>query len=404
MARFRYQAKSMNGEAMQGEIEAKSEAEARVILRAQKLIPFQVMPMMGGGTAARVEVLLKGSVKSKDLQIFTRQFATLINSGIPVLQSLEILANGVREGYFSKALKGTSSAVGQGKRLGEAMAGYPGAFDNLYVNMVKAGEEGGVLDVVLSRLAVYIEKANKIKSKVVGALWYPAAILVVAALVISAILIFVIPKFAELFGNAGQQLPWLTQVVVALSHFFVARWYLIFGGAGALIYAGTAFYKTPNGKIVFDEIAIDVPLVGSLIQKSAIARFSRTLSTLLSSGVGILEAIDISSRTVGNSVIEKTLLRAKASISEGKSITVPLAKEKYLPDMVVQMIGVGEQTGNLDVMLGKIADFYEDEVDVAVASLTSVIEPLLMVFLGGIIAFLVVAMYLPIFTMANAFG
>lgn len=401
MPKYLYQAKYMTGQPVQGEIEAGNEAEARVILRSKKLIPLRVVPK-AAAAPKQAKGLFQPKVKAKDLQIFTRQFATLINSGIPVVQSIEILAQSSRVGFFSTSLKAVAKSVAEGKRLGDALSEFPTIFDKLYVNMVKAGEEGGVLDTVLGRLAVYIEKSVGIKRKVVGALYYPIIIMIVAVAVVVGILVFVIPKFKDLFGKAGKELPALTQWVINLSEGFQHHWLIIFGTTFGLGFVGFQYYSTEAGKQAFDQIVIDLPLFGPLVQKSAIARFSRTLSTLLSSGVGILEALEISGRTVGNYVVERAILKSKNSISEGKSITVPLAKEKYMPDMVVQMIGVGEQTGNLDSMLGKIADFYEDEVDVAVSALTSMIEPMLMVFLGGIVGVLVISMYLPVFSLAGA--
>jgi type IV pilus assembly protein PilC len=256
----------------------------------------------------------------------------------------------------------------------------------------------------LNRLAVYIEKSVKIQGKIKGAMAYPAAIIAIAFLVVTGLLVFVIPKFKDLFTSSGQELPALTKLVVAMSEFVQAQWYVLIGGIFAIFYSFNTYRKTEAGKQALDAILIDVPFMGDLMKKGAVARFTRTLSTLLGSGVGIMEALDIASKVVGNYVIERAILRAKDAITEGKSLTVPLGKEKYIPHMVTQMIGVGEQTGALDVMLGKVADFYEDEVDVAVGALTSVLEPMMMVVLGGIVAFFVIAMYLPIFNMASGAG
>ena len=407
MARFKYEAKAVNGQSMNGEIDAANEAEARVKLRAQKLFPLRLVSLAAGQTSNQKKGGKKvpsGGVKAKDLQIFTRQFSTLLSSGIPVLQSLAVLGKTSRAPALNAALNGIVEQVGEGRRLADCMGQYGKVFDKLYVNMVRAGEESGNLDGILARLASYIEKSVKIKGKIKGAMFYPAAIVFVAAVVVSALLIFVIPKFQELFASNGQELPKLTAYVVAASSVLKNYWYLIFGGIGGGIFALVKYYGTENGKNTIDRILIDIPLMGDLIQKGAVARFSRTLATLLESGVAIIEALDISSKTVGNIVIETAILRSKEAISEGKSLVVPLEKEKYIPPMVVQMIGVGEQTGNLEQMLTKIADFYEDEVDVAVGALTSMMEPMLMVVLGGIIAVIVIAMYLPIFNMANAIG
>lgn len=387
---------------IRGEIAAATDVEARVKLRAQQLIPLKIS--LKGESKSIAAGFSSTKVKPKDLQIFTRQLSTLINSGIPIVQSLQILGGATTSLVLKEALKKVGSDLESGKRLGDCLEPHSNVFDNLYVNLVKAGEEGGVLDTILNRLAVYIEKSVKIRNKVQGALFYPAAILFVAGLVIFAIMTFVIPKFQELFKSGGQELPALTQFVVGMSEFFVNYWYLVIGGAiGSGIFL-KQWLGTKAGKDTFDTYLIAVPVFGPLIQKSAIARFTRTLSTMLSSGVSIIEALDISAKVCGNIVIENSLMNAKKSISEGKTIVTPLSANKYIPDMVVQMIGVGEQTGALDIMCGKIADFYEEEVDYAVTALTSVLEPLMMVFLGGIIAFLVIAMYLPIFNMASGFG
>ncbi len=400
MASFVFEAKSMTGKSLKGEIEASNEAEARVKLRAQKLIPVKVTSKEERAALSKSYGVKK--VKAKDLQILTRQFSTLLGAGIPVVQSLEVLAKGSKNVSLANTLQEVVNLIGSGKRLGDALAQYPLVFDTFYVNMVKAGEEGGVLDIVLERLAEYIEKNVKLTGKIKGAMIYPAAIIVVAFLVIAAIMIFVIPNFEELFASMNQELPALTQYVVDASRFFVSYWYIIFGGAGFAVFLLRNYYRTPDGKNTVDAILIDVPLIGDVIQKGAIAKFSRTLSTLVAAGVGIMESMDIAARVAGNIVLEQAFFRAKDAISQGKSMTVPLSKEKYVPSMVTQMVGVGEQTGALDTMLSKIADFYEDEVDASVGALTAAMEPLLMVVLGGIIAVLVIAMYLPIFNMAGA--
>jgi type IV pilus assembly protein PilC len=325
----------------------------------------------------------------------------LLGSGIPILQSIDTLGQGQRTSNLGNALRAISADVSRGKRLGDALAEHPRIFNRFYVNMIRAGEESGNLDQILQRLAMYIEKSVKIQGQVKGALAYPVVILCISGVIVAGLLGFVIPKFQTLFSSFGGELPGLTQMVISLSNGFIHYWYAILGGIGAAVYGLMSYVKTDIGKKNMDTILIDVPLVGNLIQKSAVARFTRTLSTLLSSGVSIIEALEISSKTVGNFVIERAILRAKDAISEGKSLTVPLAKEKYMPQMVTQMIAVGEQTGTLDQMLGRIADFYEDEVDIAVAAMTTVIEPLLMVGLGAVIAILVIAMYLPIFSLAG---
>ncbi len=400
---FVYQAKSVDGRNVKGSIEAANDTEARIKLRAQRLIPTKMTAVEKKNYFAGLENF-RSRVPPKDLQIFTRQFATLVNSGIPIVQSIEILAGASSNPVLASALNKIKEDIEGGKKLGEAIAAHPRIFDRLYVNLLKAGEESGSLDLILERLAAYIEKAIKIKNKVAGAMYYPAGILLVAGIVIYVILAFVIPKFEELFKSSGQDIPWLTQQVVNLSHIMVDYWYLIFGGIFGTAYAFMVYYRSEDGRATCDNIFIRTPLVGSLIQKSAIARFTRTFSTMISCGVPILEGLDISAKVVGNAVLENTFLRAKEVISQGKSIVIPLAKDPFVPDMMVQMIGVGEQTGALDTMLGKIADFYEEEVEYAVSAMTSMIEPIMMVFLGGIIAVLVIAMYLPIFNLASGFG
>lgn len=402
MAKFSFEAKGMNGKGFRGEIDAANEAEARIKLRAQKMVPIRIVSREKKASAGQ-RIGAKG-VSSKELQIFTRQLATLLGSGVPIVQAMDVLSRSSRSPGMSFALKTTVTEINKGKRFGDALADHPRVFDRFYCNMVRAGEESGNLDMILNRLAGYIEKSVKIQGKIKGALVYPIGILIVAFGVIAALLIFVIPKFEQLFAQSGNELPTLTKIVIAMSNAFMSKWYLIIGGIVGGVFMLINYYKTEVGRQTCDGIMIDIPLLGDLVQKGAIARFTRTLSTLLGSGVGIMEALDISGKVVGNHVIERAIHRSKDAIAEGKSLTVPLAKEKYIPHMVTQMIGVGETTGNLDAMLSKIADFYEDEVDVAVGALTSIMEPLLMVVLGTIVAFLVVAMYLPIFNLASAVG
>jgi type IV pilus assembly protein PilC len=407
MAKFNFQAKNAAGKIQMGQLEANDEAEARHRLKTQNMVPLRVLPAAtrraasvdSGGSF--LENFGKARVSSKDLQIFTRQFSTLINAGIPVVDALKLLGEGKRNPALKDAANKVRSSIESGKRLGDAMGSLPKIFDRFFVNMVRAGEEAGILDGILLRLSTYMEKSEKLKKQVTGALFYPAAIMVVAVLVITGILVFVIPKFQDLYKGAGKELPAITQMVVGLSQLLINRWYLVLA-AFILVPWGLVMYaKTAEGKITFDRILIRLPLFGELIQKSSVARLSRTLSTLLSSGVGVMEALDIAAKTAGNSVIEEALLRSKESVMSGRPLAAPLSREPMIPDMVSQMITIGEQSGTLDVMLGKIADFYEDDVENAVKALTSMIEPLLMVFLGGAIAILVLAMYLPIFDMAN---
>lgn len=409
MAKFSYKAKAVNGEYTQGAIEATSATEARVKLRSQNLEPLTLVAQVRTGTSvlpkeAAFSGFFQQKVNGKDLQIFTRQFATLINAGIPVVDSLKILSQGLRPGPLKDASWRVKLSIEGGRRLADSMAASPRVFDKLYCNMIQAGEEAGILDSILERLAIYMEKSEKIKSQVKGALVYPAVILVVALAVITGILVFIIPKFQEFFTAAGKAPPALTMFVVKISQNLVHHWYLYIAAAIGIPIFFSQWIKTPDGKITFDKMMIGAPVFGDVIQKSSVARLARTLSTLLSSGVGLIDAIDIAARTSGNTVIETAMSQCKVSVIQGKTFSNPLAKQKVIPDMVVQMISIGESSGTLDVMLGKIADFYEDEVETAVKTMTSLIEPLMMVVLGGVIAFLVIAMYLPVFQMGDVVG
>ncbi len=406
MGKFAFQVKNNRGQLSQGEMEAGSESEVRLKLKSQNLEVVRLVARVQSTPTKKVSGggFHFGGVKGKDLQIFTRQFATLINAGIPVVDSLKILSEGLRPGLLKEAASEVKHSLEQGRRLGDAMAQKPRCFDRLYVNMIRAGEEAGILDTILNRLAVYIEKSEKIKSQVKGAMVYPAVIMLVAVVVITGILVFIIPKFTTFYASSGSEPPALTMMVVRLSDFLVQQWYYPLAGLFVLPYLFFQWVKTPGGKETFDGIVFRMPIFGEVAQKSSIARLSRTLSTLLSSGVGILEAIEIAARTAGSSVIEKALSRCQEQVRLGKTFASQLMKDKIFPDMVNQMIAIGEQSGTMDVMLGKIADFYEDEVETAVKALTSVLEPLMMVILGSIIAVLVLAMYLPVFNMGDVVG
>ncbi len=407
MARYVYQAKNLTGQVMQGEVEAKSESEVRVKLQQMNMQTLRVIPKSQVGirkSASASPSLFSKKVNSKDMQIFTRQFATLINAGIPVVDALKILGEGLRPGLLKDSALKVKQSIETGRRLADSMAMIPTVFDRLYCNMIQAGEEAGILDGILNRLAIYMEKSQKIKSQVKGAMIYPAVIIAVAILVISGILVFIIPKFQEFFAANGKAPPMLTQMVVKLSQAMIHNWYIYVGALIAGPFLFMNYIKTEEGRTRFETFCFRAPILGELVSKQSFARLTHTLSTLLSSGVGLIEAIDIASKTSGNIVIEKALTRCKDSVMQGKPLALPLSKDKVFPTMVVQMISIGEQSGTLDVMLGKIADFYEDEVENAVKALTSLIEPLLMVVLGGIIAVLVVAMYLPVFNMADVVG
>ncbi len=403
MPTFGYQAKAFNGKVVQGSIEANNEAEARIKLRAKKLIPIKVATgaLSAAGTGPKMASRFGGKVKPKDLQVFTRQLSVLIQSGVPLVQALEVLSQSPRGKGLDTALNKIVSDISEGKKLGDAFKAHPNVFSKFYINMLIAGEEGGVLDQVLNRLAEYIEKSVKLNGKIKGAMSYPVIVLFIALAVVFGLLIFVIPKFVEIFDSSGMEIPQMTRICMNMSDFVIDRWYMIFVVIGAVVASFKAWQSTKAGQIQLDNILIRLPVFGDFIIKSAMARFSRTLSTLLAAGVSIMDALQIAANTCGNSVIEKALMKSRQSIAKGKLLSVPLAQEVFIPHMVTQMIAVGEQTGALDEMLNKVADFYEDEVDVAVNSITSLMEPMMIVVLGGIVAFFVIAMYLPIFNMAG---
>lgn len=396
MAKFNYLAKDSSGKFVKGILDVQSISEARTILKAQNLSPISVKSQNN-----LVSSLSRASCTPKELQVFSRQFAVLIEAGVPILESLSSIAEGQANKSFKMALNDIIRQISTGRKLSEALTLYPGIFDKLYINLVRAGEEAGVLDEVLDRLAFYIEKSNALKSKITGALWYPVATMVIALGAITIVLVFVIPKFQTLFSEQGQSLPMLTQKVVNLSESIQANWYIYLGITIAIPVAILMFYKTENGRQIIDRILIRIPVFGGLIIKSCIARMSRTLATLLKAGVLLVEAIDITAAVAGNAVLENDLATAKKSIIQGRSFVEPLQKSVMIPLMVSQMISIGEKTGNIDTMLLKIADFYEDEVETAADALTSLIEPLLIVFLGGAVGVLVIAMFLPIFNLAS---
>lgn len=408
MARFSYEARTLTGKASNGIIEARDEAEARVKLRSKQLVPlkFKVLqdPQIKRGQAPTKIGLFEGKVKSKNLQIFTRQFATLIDSGIPILESLKILANGAGDKIIKEATIQVIASIESGRKLSDSLKQHPRVFDSLYCNMVKAGEEAGILDAILLRLSAYAEKNEKIKSQVKSALTMPVFILFVAFAVITGIVVFIIPKFEEIYKGSGKELPGLTQTVVSISHLVINNWYFIVGALVAMVFGLITYIRTPDGKRNIDKILINSPIIGGVIQKVAVARLSRTMSTLLSSGVNMLEAIDIAASTAGNTVIEEALKSCKDAVTVGKPFNVPLSRQKEIPQMVSQMVAIGEQSGALDTMLAKVADFYEDEVENAVKAMTQLIEPIMMVGLGGIIAFIMIAMYLPIFQLGDTIG
>jgi len=404
---YTYTGKTKQGEAKKGEITANTLEEAKGQLAGQGILGVAVQEKKDW---KNLEISFGGnSVTDKEVVIFTRQFATMINSGLPLIQCLDILASSItaENKFFGKSISEIKVSVEGGSTFADSLKKHTKIFDDLYTNMVAAGEAGGLLDTILGRLATHMEKAMKLKGQIKRATIYPMAIVIVAVVVISALMIFVIPTFAKMFadlsgGKAG--LPWPTELVIGVSNFMQTYWYVIFGGAYGLLRLFKYYYSTPKGNVQIDALALKAPLMGDLIRKASVARFARTLGTLISSGVPILEGLNIVARTSGNKIVEQAILSARASISEGKTVADPLAKSGVFPSMVTQMIAVGEATGALDAMLGKIADFYDDEVDAAVEALTAAMEPAIMMILGPIIGFVVVAMYLPIFKMASAMG
>lgn len=398
-----WEGRTRRGTIERGELSAASETAVRMALRRQQIQAIKV--------EAKPKDILKGfklgrrkKVKEKDIVVFTRQFSTMINAGLPLVQCLEILASQQDNATFKEILVKVKGDVEAGSTFADALRKHPIVFNDLFCNLVAAGETGGILDTILNRLAAYIEKSMNLKKKVKGAMVYPAAVMAIALVVVSCLLIFVIPVFQKMFADMGGTLPAFTQLVINLSD-FLRRYFLLVGALLiALVLAFRRYYKTEKGRGAVDDYLLRLPIFGSLIRKVAIAKFTRTLGTMLSSGVPILEALEIVARTAGNKTVEKAILQTKLSIGEGKTIAEPLGASRVFPPMVVQMISVGESTGALDSMLSKIADFYDDEVDAAVAALTSLLEPLLMVFLGSAIGALVIAMYLPIFQMASILG
>jgi type IV pilus assembly protein PilC len=406
MATFVYKGKTSGGGLKKGEIQAGNLAQATAALRRQSIIPVSVTEKKGIiATLNSINVPgMSRKITTKDLAIFSRQFATMIDAGLPLVQCLEILSSQHDNPEFKKVLQEVKTSVEGGSTFADALGKHPKVFDSLFVNLVNAGEVGGILDTILNRLAIFLEKNEQLKNKIKGALTYPVVVIIIASLVVTGLLLFVVPIFEEMFADFGQALPAPTQVVVGLSKFLQSYWYIIIGaivGAGVFIKLS---YRTEKGRFTFDKLLLRAPVFGDLLRKTATARFTRTLGTMISSGVPILEALDIVSRTAGNSVVESAIMNSRKSLSQGKTLAEPLMDSKVFPGMVTQMIAVGETTGALDAMLGKIADFYEQEVDAAVAAMTSLIEPLLMAFLGVVVGGLVIALYLPIFQIAGVAG
>jgi len=396
---FIYKSATKQGREISGEIEAKNKDEASSMLRAKQIHVESIK-------AKPIEITLPGfgeKVKDRDIAIFTRQFSTMIDAGLPLVQCLSILATQTENKTFCKHLGEIRDDVEQGSTYNESLRKHPKVFSELYTNMIEAGEIGGIMDTILCRLAAYIEKNMHLKKQIKSAMVYPSCIMFIAGIIVTGLLVFVIPIFADMFADFGKELPWPTKFCIELSD-FVSSW----KGGGLIVVSIIVFivgitqaYKTKKGQFAIDAFLLKTPVFGDLIRKVSVSKFTRTLGTLTSSGVPIIDGLDIVARTSGNKVVEKAIYFAKDSISEGKTISEPLGQSNVFPPMVVQMINVGEATGALDTMLSKIADFYDEEVDNAVAALTAMLEPMLMVFLGITIGFIVIAMYLPIFEMAG---
>jgi type IV pilus assembly protein PilC len=395
MATFTYTARAFNGDLRTATIDASSRDDVIAQLRKQRLSVVKI-------DQDATKKIGRGSIKTRDVVIFTRQFSTMINSGLPLVQALTILAEQTDNKALAEVTRKVVFDVESGNTVADALSKHPRAFTNLYVNMVAAGEAGGILDTILLRLATFLEKNDALVRKVKGAMIYPAVIMSVAAIAVVVLLIFVIPVFAGMFASAGQALPLPTRIVIGASGFLRRYWWVI--GAVVVIggYMFKKYYATPPGKLVIDRLMLRMPVLGDVLRKSAVSRFTRTLGTLISSGVSILEGLEITAKTAGNRVIQDAIMQSRSSIAGGDTIAQPLQKSKVFPPMVISMIAVGEQTGGLDEMLSKIADFYDEEVDAAVSNLLSLLEPIMIVFLGVVVGGMVVAMYLPIFDMVNA--
>jgi type IV pilus assembly protein PilC len=402
MAKFQWEARSRTGSAQKGVMEASNQAMVEAQL---KKYGFSGITIKDEGKGMKKELKLPGfgrkKVQTKEIVIFTRQFATMIDSGLPLVQCLEILSSQQENRTFKDVLLKVKESVESGSTFADALSKHPAVFDKLYVNLVAAGEVGGILDTILNRLAAYTEKSLKLKKQIKGAMVYPATVMSIAVIVVGVILVFVIPTFAKMFAEYGGELPAPTKIVIGLSNFIVKYFILILIAIFGIVFGFKKYYATANGRKTIDRFALRAPIFGQLIRKVSVAKFTRTLGTLISSGVPILDGLDIVAKTAGNVVVEEAIMKVRQAISEGKTIAEPLQQSGVFPPMVVQMIAVGEATGAMDAMLSKIADFYDDEVDDAVGALTAMMEPLLMVFLGVVVGGMVIAMYLPIFKIAG---
>ncbi len=391
---FQWSGKTSKGVVESGEISASTREEVIAQLRKRKIIPTVVTEKPKKVS----KFSFGGKVKDKDIVVFTRQFSTMIDAGLPLVQTLEILSTQVENKGFGKILAQIKTDVESGSTYADALKKHPKVFSELYANMVAAGEAGGILDTILNRLAAYIEKSMSLKKKVKGAMVYPLVVSSIAVLVIAVIMIFVVPTFSKMFTTMGGTLPLPTRIIINMSNFIAGLGGLMtFGAIVAIVASIKQFRNTEKGKKVIDKILLKLPIFGMLLNKVAVAKFTRTLGTLVSSGVPILDGLEITAKTSGNKVIEYAIMDVRKAVTGGKTLAEPITKAKVFPPMVTHMIAVGESTGALDAMLSKIADFYDDEVDAAVSNLTAMMEPMLMVFLGGAVGFIVVAMYLPIF-------
>jgi type IV pilus assembly protein PilC len=398
MPMFEYTARSQTGQIQKGQLDVANKDDVTAYLRKNRLIlvsvreaPKQIKFSLGGAR-----------VKTRDIVIFTRQFATMINAGLPLVQSLNILASQTENKTLAEVTKAVVYDVESGNTLADAFSKHPKAFSGLYVNMVAAGEAGGILDTILLRLATFLEKNDALVRKVKGAMIYPGVIISVAAIAICILLVFVIPTFQSMFASANLELPLPTRIVIGMSDFLIGYWWVILGACAGAFFGIRSYYATAPGRLQIDALLLKAPVLGDVIRKSAVSRFTRTLGTLVSSGVSILEGLEITAKTAGNQVVHNAVMESRQSIAGGETIAAPLEKSKVFPPMVISMIAVGEQTGGLDEMLSKIADFYDEEVDVAVSALLSLMEPAMIVCLGVIVGGMVIAMYLPIFDMMNA--
>jgi type IV pilus assembly protein PilC len=402
MPTFAYSGRTRTGQQVAGERVADTIDAAIAALRREQITVTRIDPAAAAKAEAKPKAKSKGAAApSKNLAIFTRQFSVMIDAGLPLVQCLDILGKQEPHKGFADAILTVRSDVESGAALADAMKKHPKTFDALYSNMIAAGEAGGILDTILKRLAVYIEKSVKLKGQVKSAMIYPIAVIVIAAIVVAAILWKVIPTFAQLFAGLGAQLPLPTRVVIAMSDNLISYGPVLLVVGGLIGYALKRYYATPPGRYQIDALLLKAPILGMILRKIAVARFCRTLSTLLSSGVPILDGLDITARTAGNAVIEEAIQKTRSSIERGETVSGPLRETNVFPSMVVQMINVGETTGALDAMLSKIADFYEEEVDTAVAGLLTLMEPLMIAVLGGIVGGIVIAMYMPIFDLIS---